>query len=223
MTDRQNAKLNMAQRVSDALKRYENVYKGIPPIVEAVNELNKEISNIRETQKERVALNLPAITIEKRIAEKEMIKPCVKIANILYVIGFTSDNNDLITLNGLSESSFYRLSGNATFALAKRILDLSRKYAVELKNYGVEDGEIDKMEKSIEAFRILIAKPMDMIGERKQKTTNLVQFFATLDSILYDKLDHLMVIYKHSSPDFYDEYRTARNYIITTERKKDTE
>ena len=220
MNDRQNAKLNMAQRVSDALKRYETVYIGISPMVEAVSELNADIANIRETQKERGAVNVPASTLEKRAAERQMIEPCAKMANAMYVIGFKSDNKDLITLYGLSENSFYRLTGNAALALAKRILDLARIYAAELQKYGIEADEIDALETAIEAYRTVIAKPMDTIGERKQKTTNIVQLFAGLDSTLYDKLDKLMALFKQSDPEFYGEYRTARNIIFNRERTR---
>jgi hypothetical protein len=78
MNDRQNAKLNMAQRVSDTFKRYGTVYSGIPPVVEAVAALNTDIANIRDTQKEHGAVNLPASTLAKREAERQMIEPCVK-------------------------------------------------------------------------------------------------------------------------------------------------
>jgi hypothetical protein len=61
---------------------------------------------------------------------------------------------------------------------------------------------------------------MDTIGERKQKTTNLAQLFAGLDSTLYDRLDKLLVLFKHSAPEFYGEYRTARNIIFHTEHQK---
>jgi len=60
---------------------------------------------------------------------------------------------------------------------------------------------------------------MDTIGERKQKTSNLTQLFAGLDSTFYDKLDKLMVLFKQSQPEFYSEYRTARNIIFNDERK----
>ena len=219
MNDRQNAKLNMAQRVSDTFKRYETVYGGIAPMVAAVEALNTDIANIRDTQKERGAVNLPASTLEKRGAERQMIEPCVKMANALYVIGFTTDNKDLITLQGLSDNSFYRLSDNAALALARRILDLVHQYAGELANYGIDEAEITALGNAIEAFHTLIAKPMDTIGERKQKTTNLAQLFAGLDSTFYDRLDKLMVLFKKSAPEFYGEYRTARNIIFQNEGK----
>ncbi len=223
MNDRQNAKLNMAQRVSETFKRYETVYKGIAPVVEAITELNTEIDNIRNTQKEVEAVNVSALTLEKREAEKQMIDPCVKMANALYVIGFTSGNKDLITLQGVSENSLYCLSNNATLALARHILDLTQKYAADLKAYGIDEQEISALDKAVKAYQSLIAKPMDAIGERKQKTSNIAQFFASLDSIFYDRLDKLMVLFKQSAPEFYSEYRTSRNIIFNAERKKKEE
>ena len=219
MNDRQNAKLNMAQRVSETLKRYETVYNGIAPMVAAVKALNEDIKNIRDTQKEHGSINVPASTLEKRTAETQMIQPCVKMANALYVIGFTADNTELITLHGLGENSFYKLTDNAALALARRILDLAHQHAVELANYGIDSAEIAALETTIANFHALIAKPMDAIGERKQKTTNLTQLFAGLDSTFYDKLDKLMVLFKHSHPELYGEYRTARNIIFQNEGK----
>ncbi|MDR2148728.1 MAG: hypothetical protein LBE91_19990 [Tannerella sp.] len=218
MNSKQNAKLNMAQRVSETLKRYESVYAGIAPMTAAVAELNAGVANIRDTQKEQETAGVSASTLKKREAERKMIEPCVRIANALYVIGFTTGDKELITLQGTSENSFYNTTGNNALALARRISDLAQARISELQTYGVEDTEIAALGTAIEAFQTLIAKPMDAIGERKQKTSNLAQLFAGLDSALYDKLDRLMVLFKHSAPEFYGEYRTARNIIFPTEK-----
>ena len=219
MNDRQNAKLNMAQRVSETFKRYQNDYKGVPAMVSAVADLNADIDYIRKIVKEQGAVNVSASTLEKRAAEKNMIIPCVKVANVLYVIGFTTDNKELITLQGTSERSFYSTSHNAALALAKRILDLAHQYKEPLNNYGIKPNEMEEMEKAINVFQTIIAKPMDTIGERKQKTTNLAQLFAALDSTFYDRLDKLMILFKQTSPNFYGEYHTSRNIIFNHEKK----
>ena len=219
MNDRQNAKLNMAQRISDMFKRYENEYKGVPAMVSAVKTLNEDIKNIREVLNDRKNINVSASTLEKRAAEKKMIESCVKMANALYVIGFTSDNKDLITLQGTSEYSFYRTSGNIAITLAKRILGLAREQKEQIAACGIVPEKIDEMEKAIDAFQTIIAKPMDTIGERKQKTTNLAQLFAALDSTFYDRLDKLMILFKQTSPNFYGEYRTSRNIIFNHEKR----
>jgi hypothetical protein len=221
MNSKQNAKLNMAQRVSETFKRYETQYDEISPMVEAVTALNEIIASIRGTQKEHKAVNLSASSLEKLEAERQMIESCVKMANAMYVIGFTTQNKDLMTLQGLNEYHFSQQSNNAALALACRILDLTHGNVVKLKTYGIEDTEITAMEKAIEAFHILIAKPMDTIGERKQKTINLTQLFKELDSVFFDKLNKLMVLFKQKAPEFYSEYRTAHNIIFTSEKKKE--
>ena len=219
MNDRQNSKLNMGQRTLETLKRYEQLYINIPPMVAAVAELKDNITSIRDVQLEKVQVNVSAASLEKRAAERRMIEPSVKMSNALYVIGFTTENKDLITLQGISERSFYNATNNAALTLARKILGIAQEYASELANYGIGTAEITALETAIKDYHTLIAKPMDSIGEKKQKTTNLVQLFASFDSIFYDKLDKLMVLFKTSQPDFYDEYKTARNIIFQNEGK----
>jgi hypothetical protein len=101
-------------------------------------------------------------------------------------------------------------------SLAKQILDLAQGQAATLGTYGIDAAELAAVKTAIEAFQAVIAKPLGTIGARKQKTTNLKQLFAGLDSVLYDKLDKLIVLFKVSAPDFYGEYRTARNFINTS-------
>ncbi|MDR1181201.1 MAG: hypothetical protein LBL13_04415, partial [Bacteroidales bacterium] len=214
-----NAKLNMAQRVSNTMEEDQEIFKDVPAVAAIVAELKGDIEIIREVLREHTGVNLPASTLAKRNAEKRMIKSCVKTANILYLIGFISDNTDLITLAGLSDNSFYRITNNAALALARRILNLAKQYAEQLKEYTIDEKEINEMETAIDAFQTVITKPMDTIAGRKQKTTNLVQLFAKLDSTLYDKLDKVMLIFKDSNPDFYNKYRTSRNLILTSRRK----
>ncbi|MGV8091795.1 MAG: hypothetical protein AB2L24_08020 [Mangrovibacterium sp.] len=91
--------------------------------------------------------------------------------------------------------------------------------AEALEAYGYDAEKIAAIAAAVTAYRVIITKPMDTIGARKQITTNLKQLFAELDSTLYDKLDKLVVLFKESHPDFYGEYRTARNYINSAERR----
>ena len=213
MNDRQNAKLSMATRVLDTFKRYEDAYSGVTPMVEAVAALRGNVADIVEAVKEQGAVNVSAATLEKRTAESRMIEQCVRAANVLYVLGFTTDSKELITLQGLSENSFYRMEDNARLAQALRIIDLVRANAAALAPYGLKEADVEAMAQAARAFQERIATPMDTIGARKQKTASVAQLFAALDSTFYDLLDKLMVLFKQSRPDFYGEYRTARNII----------
>lgn len=112
---------------------------------------------------------------------------------------------------------------NAKLTLAQRLLELAHKHSAQLLSYGHDPEKMSAIEQAISAYSNLIAKPMDAIAERKQKTTNLKELFARLDSVLYDKLDKLIVLFKSSHPDFYGEYRTARNVIDSSIRHRKEE
>jgi thioesterase domain-containing protein len=129
----------------------------------------------------------------------------------------------LTGLLGLSPASFYRLEDNAKLSLAQQIYNLAEAQAPALVDYGLDAASIAAMHTAIEEYQAQIARPMGAIGIRKQKTTDLKHLFARLDSTLYDRLDKLMALFKDSHPDFYGEYRTARNYIDTSGRHKKTE
>jgi hypothetical protein len=223
MNDRQNAKLNMAQRVSDTLTAYADVYSDIVPVQKAVAQYQQIIADIRAVAIEQFAVKAPVLTQEKRMAEDKMIEVAVRVANTLYVVGFESGNKELTNLLGLSDSSFYRVEDNAKLTLAQRLYGLAQQHAAELAPYGYDGEKIAEIGAAIDGYKNLIAKPMNAIAERKQKTTNLKELFARLDSALYDKLDKLLVLFKSSNPDFYGEYRTARNFIDFSTRHKQAE
>lgn len=213
MNKKQNAKLNMAQRVSDTFARYQAIYSTFTPMVNAVKELNQTVVSIRETQKDQSSISLSASSLKKQAAKEQMINSCIKNANALYVVGFTTGNNNLITLKGLDYSTFNKLTDNSSVALAEQIFDLSDAYSSDLVSYGIDQTEISSLAQLIQTFSSLISKPMDTIGERKQKTVTLAQLFVQMDSVFYNKLDKLIILFKQSEPDFYNEYRTARNVI----------
>ncbi|MDR1879110.1 MAG: hypothetical protein LBQ64_06060, partial [Bacteroidales bacterium] len=65
-----------------------------------------------------------------------------------------------------------------------------------------------------------IVSPRMSITERKQHTENLVYLFAAANSVLYDKIDKLIGLFKQTHPDFVSRYKSARNLINTSPRKK---
>jgi hypothetical protein len=220
MNDKQSAKLNMAQRVLDTMASNASSYDGMPPMKTAVADLGSDIVSIREVAKDMLTVNVPATTLNKREKESRMSDLCWRALNALHVLEFTTGKKELLTLLHVSPSSFYRLDGNAALALGQQILGQVKAHAAELADFGYTSETIADLEASVDEFKSVIVGPRETIGARKHKTTNLKQLFASLDSTLYDRLDKLMVLFKDSHPDFYNDYRTARSLIITSARHK---
>jgi hypothetical protein len=188
--------------------------------VSAAAELKTDITAIREADKVLGRVSTPIASQEKHEAEGHVVDVCVKLSNVLYVLGFKTGDKVLTSLLGIGPNTFYHRANNAELTLARQIIDLAKAHATELLDFGYTPEKLAAAEATVDVFQSLIAKPMETIGVHKQQTANLKQLFASLDSTLYDQLDKLMVLFKDSHPDFYNEYRTARNIIITSARHK---
>jgi NADH:ubiquinone oxidoreductase subunit C len=216
MNNNQNAKLSMAQRVIATLTEHKDVFSGITPMLKTTEDLSSTVTAIREAAIVQTAVNVSGQTAEKRAAEEKMITAAVKISNTLYVIGFLENRKDFEALLGLSAYSFYQVDDNRKLTLATHLLNLAKTNASALVEYGIDEAQLEEIGAGIAAYEKVIGNPMRAIAIRKQKTSNIKELFATLDSILYDKLDRMMVLFQESHPEFYGEYRNSRNVINTS-------
>ncbi|MDR1666912.1 MAG: hypothetical protein LBS03_04375, partial [Bacteroidales bacterium] len=67
---------------------------------------------------------------------------------------------------------------------------------------------------------LLLNRPAQTRDERKLHTGSLKQLFATANSTLYDELDQLIDLFRNTAPDFFTLYKSARNVIYPTSRRK---
>lgn len=221
MNDYQKAKLSMAQRVDEVLSAQSSVYEEMQPMVTVASELKEKIVAIRNAAIEQAAVDVTEQTRKKREAEEKMIPVCVRLSGALYVIGFTGNSTVSPNFLSLTPNSFYSIDDNEKVTLASNLYNIAKQHSTELEEYGFDEQKIEQAGAAIENYRTLIEKPMYAIAVRKQKTGNLKELFAGLNSLLYDRLDKMMVLFKESHPAFYGEYRNARNVIMHVRAKEE--
>jgi hypothetical protein len=220
MTNKQNAKLNMSQRISNTLDAHLGVYLEFTPLTSAVSEFQQIIEDIRTVATEQFSIIVPVFTQEKSKAQNKMIDVSMCVANALHVVGLETDNKVLINLLGLRITGFTNLTDNAKLTQAQRLYALAQEHSAELVNYGYDEQKISEVGQTLSDYKNLISKPMNAITTHKQKTSNLKELFVMLEKVLCEKLDKLIVLFKSSHPDFYGEYRTSRNLIFSSVRHK---
>ena len=178
-----------------------------------------KIAAVKDTDQERSETIVPASTEEKNKAEDEMINEAVKTARVISVYSFDTGNEALQMQMNQTKSKFYSLQDNQKLTRAKTILSKAQEYATELLNYGLDQAKIDSLTNSVNTYESLIIKPRETINERKGKTNALKQLFAEGKSLINDRLDKLMSLFKDSEKEFYSAYFSARNVINTAYRK----
>jgi hypothetical protein len=220
MNDKQNSKLNMYQATSDICHRNEGIYTQIPACVNIVSELDQHIDAIRKTEQEQITAKVQGVTQEKYNKEDKMVALSVTTANVLYVYAYTSNQPELLAKVNVNKSKFYQLESNEELALAQTIRQQAKNLFDSLRPFGLTPELLDQLDDSIRQFSEWIEKPRETIIDHKKHTANLRRLFVDVDSILYDKLDKLMRLFKEEYPDFYYDYVSARNIINTSVRHK---
>jgi len=223
MTDRQEAKLNMYHAVSETCHKNEQLYTGVPVVVDTVKQLDDSLAAIGKNAGQQSAPIPKAASAEKIFSVDNMAHVSLKVANALYVYALNTGDKILLSIVSVNKSMFYNRHYFDVLTQAKSIAAEVHKHASELSAYGIDEVSIKELDEAIEGFEQVINKPLATINERKLYTDNLKQLFAETDSILYDRLDKLIILFKTSYPEFYFLYKTSRNVIDTAKRSRKTE
>jgi hypothetical protein len=220
MNNRQNEKLNMFQATLDVCDSNSGTYQNTPVFTTAVYDFNSVVSEIRLTDQDRDKMIVQSASSEKTDYEDKLISISIKVGNLVYVYAF--DNNDqlLLSLTSVNKGMFFSAEGNKKLSMAKNIHQSASAIVDKLLYYGVTNEMLDELQKAISNYEEIIVKPRDVSVVHKNYTYKLKTLFAKADSILYDKLDKLIVLFKDSHPDFYNEYKSARNVLSISKRHR---
>jgi hypothetical protein len=210
----------MYQKVLDVCNEYKNEYAEIPAFVNSVNELKSRISEIQSVVQQQTETVPKGATKDKSSAIDSLVELSLKVANPLYVYAFGTANNRLLEKVNVNKSMFYRDHDHAALTLAKIILSEANAHNEALSEYGIGSADLKELETVIAQLGALINAPSGVIGERKLYTGNLRELFVAADSIIYDKLDKLIGLFKSSKPEFFTRYSNARNVVNTAARKR---
>ncbi|MDR2680221.1 MAG: hypothetical protein LBC47_05360 [Tannerella sp.] len=220
MTDRQEAKLSTYQKVLNVCDEHKQKYAGIPAFVNAVTELKQQVMDIQSVRQQQTETVPKGTTKDKSSAIDRLAELSLKVANPVYVYAFETQNNSLLQKVNVNKSMFYNIHDRAALTLAKIIASEAKNRNEALREYGISETDITELDEAIVQFEGLIDSPSGVIGERKMHTENLRTLFVRADSIIYDKLDKLIRLFKTSSPDFFALYGNARNIVNTAARKR---
>jgi hypothetical protein len=185
---------------------------------DAVAQLEKDIAEIRQAAQQQADKITFGVTEEKNKSLDILVDQSLKIANIIYIHAFLNKDSVLLSKVNVNKSMFYNTHANDALTLANNIIAIANSHADIIKDLGIDQVEIDNLQNAINNFTPQIQKPQITMEERKVFTTNLKTLFASADSVIYDLLDKYITLFKSSVPDFYLQYKAARN-IITLGRR----
>jgi hypothetical protein len=211
MTDKQIAKLNMLQTVIRVLNGSESLYTDIPVFAETVNDLKNVTNRIKRMGEILSGTDRQGPAGEKDRQETALVNRAVTMANILSLLATDTGSMTIQPKAGVTKSLLYHLGSSEQLSMVRRIHAGALAHADAVARYGVQVGEIYAMETAISLYENQLATSPAAVEDTD--TANLVHLFAAADTLLIDRLDRLMSLFKMSAPDFYETYFDARNII----------
>ncbi|MBI9038529.1 MAG: hypothetical protein JEY97_10380 [Bacteroidales bacterium] len=212
MTDRQENKFSMYLAVQIVCNNFGIIWGEFIAFVKAFGDLQAIISQITETRLIQEG-NTKGVAENKQKEEDEMINKTVSIASAVFAYASEIGDNELREKINYSPSKLKFSRDTILRDRCQLVHEEASKVIDNLGDYGILAADLVELQKEIDDYAAIIAKPRTAIATRATATAHLIELFKQGDEILYDRLDKLMEQYKSNNPDFYVNYKNARSIV----------
>ena len=101
------------------------------------------------------------------------------------------------------------------------LFGLANQYKDEIAKFFVGETELKEMESLLTSFKLSIPQRRAATSTSKVSTLNIHEVFKSLDQLLKEEMDVLVLLFRTTQPDFYNAYRNARRIVDYAGRGKE--
>ena len=223
MTKSDSKKYAMFRLVREVLEKNEKIYAEIPSLIKTIQSFNEGFDEIAVID-ESYASVPNGITHEKSVYQKKLMDSMTGIAGLLYLLGKKNNDENLKTFNSINQTFIRYLRSDEFINIANNIFKNSNTYINELKiMYSSIESDIKDLEQNINKYKTSVNKKDIKQSEKHILRTSLEKAFKNTDELLKDEIDRFVELLKAKYPDFYEQYKDARNIKVTPGKKRKKE
>jgi len=187
-------------------------WNGIPILLSVKNNLDELIQRIEVTN-EKTQPKSKAVTEDKARVLKALAKKATMLAGTLQAYAAITGNAKLAGEVKLVESDFERARETNVEALVIPVIKYARKELENLTEYNLSEAAVTEVETSLDDFKSLIGQPRTIRNQAFAAKSLMEELFDTTNDLLNSRLDLLMLRFKYTNPEFYDQYIRARTIV----------
>jgi len=209
MNKKQEARFTMANNEVKLLDINHAIWKDDAIVSGSIDKAKTKISNINNTLQEQ-RIDTKGYTNQKTKYRDVVDK------NLDYLFaafrGYAKINNDEVLYQdaNISLSKISKISDTEIIPFFDKNIDYAQQHLQELDAYGINQDMLDKAKTNLTNYQDLLSMPRDITAIRAAATKKLKTQVNDLVLFFDDVLDNLMVKYRRSHPDFYQQYLNAR-------------
>jgi hypothetical protein len=129
-------------------------------------------------------------------------------------------NTTLQVDSKILESTLSRATDVALADICQTLYNLLNPYAASLTSFGANAATLTAFQTAITAYQPLSQQPKNARSAKKSATLNVLAQLAAIDSLIKEQLDPLMVQFRTTEVDFYNQYMGLRHTEHTSELLK---
>jgi len=194
------------------LEKYSSLTAGFPEFIEAHERFKSKLSAIDENRQVQEA-DTTGLTLKKTGIRQNIVRQILQISAALQA--YATVTKDLVLKNKAtySNTDLIRAADPVLCDIGHLLLSLATPLRNELQRFFVNQKEYDELAENLNQFKLAIPQKRVATGTSKVSTGNIGQMFETIDLLLKQELDVLMLPFQFTNLNFYQEYKNARLII----------
>lgn len=209
MRKRQENFIRMAQAVQEVLNRKEPVWQSATAFVREQVHFQNYMDALHQSLM-HTQMQSKGATEDKEMLKNEAIAITVNMAQRASVYALNNKNMELFEQLHVNNAVLHHYSDHLLLAKLQHVQVLLTERQTALEDYSVTVQNLEEMDSAIKAYENMLAKPRDIIVERKQHNYTTGQIIDLLRQTLF-KMDKLINIFNGST--LVHEYKSARIII----------
>ena len=213
MNTEQTNRLNMLESVNNYLDENAGKWQGISRLVAAKTELSQKIAAINAAAEAQA--NAQATYGKTKMALKKAIAAKADILNdVIEAYALTEGDDELARQMSDSQWELYRLPYNDFYIKVRSIIDkASELQEVLVSDFGLTTELITDVQNDLNQLLEIDGLPRAYQIKSSVATNEIEQLLSQAGDLLYNQIDKLMSIFKHSDTNFYHGYQKARMIV----------
>lgn len=218
MNAQQTARFNAYSLALAHLKEHESITKKMPAFERAYNSARAKLDEIEAANIFR-SQKLPAITAGKRQYLFQISSQAHIFSSAIVTCAAEKNNPELKEAMSFTHSELFFAPANKLGPRVASILEMAKKHAEELKEFGITEEMLSQFTRQAEQFISFVNRPREIRSEQKIAGTKIKEGLNQLKSLLEKQLDGLMLHFRKDHPEFYRQYIEKRNKVNPAVRR----
>ncbi len=209
MNKLQNFRLMMYYSVISISTAKKVLWDGNVPFALSFDLFTQKVQLIQSFSKMQTA-EIIGTTSAKNEKKKELISLILFFEQRLKSFASANNNIGLYDSLGFNSTRLKYMHDSNLPVVAGTLIQLADEYYDPLTSYGITGEWLTNFKNIAENFSSELLKPRNAIMQKKLATEALSALFKEADTILRDRLDNDIIVFKADNPDFFNQYFMAR-------------